>query len=208
MLSSFYWLSLPLDVFLSLKYNKHDPQNPSLDKSTIHMQVLLTLETNDPTSLCMKKNRIWPITKHNLNKMTHKVKPYTPHMLIYAFTAAAAVLIVFRRQVVQKVYSFLIREDLVPVGKHIYELTYYHKGKQYRIQFPRRRGPPHILRVTHEQDGTDITSTVMPFMGPFQDFHIIQYIPDGMQRAVFHTQYGTTQTYHQVLATAKSKYTN
>ncbi len=57
-----------------------------------------------------------------------------------------------------------------------YELEYYYGSKNYRIVYPKRRGPRSIVQVLTSDD-VDITKEVYEFLGPANNFHGIPTTP-------------------------------
>lgn len=103
----------------------------------------------------------------------------------------------YRFTLLQALGSLFRKEDLRPIGKNLYELTYYHKNKPYRLMMQTNARPKLITRITTSQ-GEDVSHEVMPILGPNQDFHRLLYLPDGLSTLVFETRYGTTKTFHQM----------
>jgi hypothetical protein len=77
-------------------------------------------------------------------------------------------------------------------GKNMTIFSYYHRGKQYKIAMKTKRlGPDEIVQVLDSQ-GTDLTSTVLPYMGPNQDFHAYLEYPIDLKDLVYITRTGQT----------------
>lgn len=64
------------------------------------------------------------------------------------------------------------KSPLEKISRTRYSLKYHHRGDQYKIIVPVRRGPHQrkLLKVLNEH-GHDVTEDVLPFSGPAEDFH-------------------------------------
>lgn len=103
-----------------------------------------------------------------------------------------------RNKIVSSLKPFLFRDDLVQVHKNLYELKYYHRGKPYKIYMVLKRGPSLISKV-RTQSGQDITSVVMPILGPNQDFHSHFKIPKDAKNLQYISRHGTTCNYSDLI---------
>ena len=85
-------------------------------------------------------------------------------------------------------------------NKDYYDLSYYWHGSPYQIRIlkPTPLPPSHykVLDEIRNGEGTDLTSQMVPFMGPKFDFHGIPYCPldFGHKTLIF---YWTDQSYHE-----------
>lgn len=57
-----------------------------------------------------------------------------------------------------------------------YIVNYPHGFTWYKILIPRKRGPCEIMDI-HDQDGNNVTDTILQFMGPGHNFHGIPTTP-------------------------------
>jgi len=55
--------------------------------------------------------------------------------------------------------------NVTKLDKGLYEVYYKIKGRRYRMLVSPERGPPKITHIT-DNNGEDVTDTVLPFMGP------------------------------------------
>jgi hypothetical protein len=55
-------------------------------------------------------------------------------------------------------------------------VSYVLNGKLYRMVVRPRKGPTNVLLITDEDD-EDVSDTVLPFMGPNQDWHYKEFSP-------------------------------
>jgi hypothetical protein len=80
--------------------------------------------------------------------------------------------------------SFLqyMNSTVKSVGRQTYIIAYVIAGKQYKMVIRPMRGASRVLQVSDE-DSKDITSYVLPFMGPAYDWHGIPLTPQ-----FFHAQ--------------------
>lgn len=81
----------------------------------------------------------------------------------------------------QKMYKSIEKVD-----KNKYILTYYLKGRTYKVVVSTRQGPSKIFQVL-DKDDNDVTDVVEPYLGPNEDFHGLRVTPGdlGYDRLVF-----------------------
>jgi hypothetical protein len=60
-------------------------------------------------------------------------------------------------------------------------VSYVLNGKLYHMVVRPRRGPTSVLLVT-DQDSNDVSDTIIPFMGPNQDWHGREFTPSFWQK--------------------------
>lgn len=77
-------------------------------------------------------------------------------------------------------------------------VSYVLNGKLYRMVVRPRRGPTNVLLVTDE-DHSDLSDLILPFMGPNQDWHNRQFTPDfwGKKSLSFELSTGDQKTFYQ-----------
>jgi hypothetical protein len=73
-------------------------------------------------------------------------------------------------------FSHWINNTIERYDKNTSILTYYLDGRIYKIVLDHRKGPPLVLLVT-DGDGEDVTTTVVPFLGPKRDWHKREFTP-------------------------------
>jgi len=75
-------------------------------------------------------------------------------------------------------FDFLqrINNSITRVDKNTSILTYTLDGRLYKTVLDHRKGPPLVLLVTDES-GDDLTSEVVPFLGPKRDWHRRDFTP-------------------------------
>ncbi len=56
------------------------------------------------------------------------------------------------------------------VSKGVYQVKYLHNNTEYIILLPVKRGPKKIFKIT-DKNGTNVSSKIVPFLGPNEDFH-------------------------------------
>lgn len=78
------------------------------------------------------------------------------------------------RMALSIIYDLLISSLSQPneklVGKNLFEVGYQLNDKPYKMIVRNRRGPCPISFITDEL-GIDITDHIIPYMGPFYDWH-------------------------------------
>jgi hypothetical protein len=69
-------------------------------------------------------------------------------------------------------YSFLqvINNSVEKLDKGKYRVNYVVDGKLYKMVVKSRRGPPSVLLVCDDQ-GEDVNTLVIPYLGPEENFH-------------------------------------
>lgn len=55
--------------------------------------------------------------------------------------------------------------------KNIYTLEFMHNNKSYRIAIPIKRGPKRTIDCILDEQGNDVTKSVVPCLGPNQDLY-------------------------------------
>jgi hypothetical protein len=82
------------------------------------------------------------------------------------------------------------------IDKNVSILTYVLDGKLYKIVLDHRKGPPLVLLVTDEKE-EDVTSLVVPFLGPKRDWHKREFTPAfwGKEQLSFELATGTNKTF-------------
>jgi hypothetical protein len=75
-------------------------------------------------------------------------------------------------------------------------VSYVINGKLYRMVERTKRGPTNVLLVI-DQDSNDVSDTILPFMGPNQDWHGREFIPSfwGKQSLTFELASGEQKTF-------------
>ena len=63
------------------------------------------------------------------------------------------------------------------IDKNKYEVSYVINGKLYKMLISPSRGPIPVLSVTND-DNTDLTDLIIPYLGPNNDWHGNKYYPD------------------------------
>lgn len=56
------------------------------------------------------------------------------------------------------------------IDRNVYELTYVINGKMYKMIIIPKRGPSPVLQISDDEQN-DVTSQVLPYMGPQYDWH-------------------------------------
>jgi hypothetical protein len=78
----------------------------------------------------------------------------------------------------------LVEEDSKKITFH-----YLYQDQQFSLQLRKSRGPkPFTVFLIEDNNGNDVTSCVLSFMGPSYNFHTIRYTPSelGFQTLYFH----------------------
>lgn len=100
-------------------------------------------------------------------------------------------------QMVVKLYWFqFIHNSLEYKDRHNIILSYVINGKLYKIVVGQKKGPVPVSSVIDE-DGTDMTGTILPFYGPNQDWHKRVFTPCfwNRRKLVFTMNTGETKTF-------------
>lgn len=63
-----------------------------------------------------------------------------------------------------------MNNTLIKIDKNTYIVTYVINGNIYKMKVKPKRGPSRVLMVTDENND-DISDSIMPYIGPEQDFH-------------------------------------
>jgi len=75
-----------------------------------------------------------------------------------------------------KCVLFLNRKNLERINDNSSILTYYLDGRMYKIVLDHRKGPALVLLITDENQ-EDITTKIVPFLGPKRDWHKREFTP-------------------------------
>lgn len=75
-------------------------------------------------------------------------------------------------------FDFLqkINNSITRLDKNTSVLSYTLDGRLYKMVLDHRKGPPLVLLVT-DNEGEDVTSEVVPFLGPKRDWHKREFTP-------------------------------
>ena len=94
--------------------------------------------------------------------------------------------------------QYLIKLHCIEVKKHVYDIEYMIHFNRYRIRVNYKHGPPPFDTFL-TKDGTDITSDILPYMGPNQDFHGITYTPNdfGYEEIIVESENGDKRTFQK-----------
>lgn len=57
------------------------------------------------------------------------------------------------------------------IDRNMYELSFVHNSVTYRFRFPRKRRPCNVVKVVDCENGQDVTTEFLQFMGPSHDFY-------------------------------------
>ena len=90
-----------------------------------------------------------------------------------------AIILISLKLIFQAIWiSFLqyMNKTVRNIGKNKYEITYVVEGKLYKLVVNVTRGPSPVLQVINESND-DITSTIMPYIGPDYNWHNSQFTP-------------------------------
>lgn len=84
------------------------------------------------------------------------------------------------------------------IDRKIYEVTYVIDGKMYKMIVKPKRGPAPVLQVSNEEQ-LDVTSTIIPYMGPEYNWHHNKLSPQffGYKSLTFELMDGSEQTYEE-----------
>jgi hypothetical protein len=87
----------------------------------------------------------------------------------------------------RQLYEHYVVKDSVEVHHGLYVVNYTHSNHNYKVVFPRMRGPCPFTSVT-TLDDIDVTNEVKTFMGPSYNFHGIPTTPGmlGYSKLVFY----------------------
>jgi hypothetical protein len=71
-----------------------------------------------------------------------------------------------------------VTKNMIIVKKNEYDVHYIYHGQLYKIKCKHISGPKYnqVLMITN-QDSEDITTDILPYMGPKYNFHNIHYTP-------------------------------
>lgn len=78
----------------------------------------------------------------------------------------------------QKIYH-----NIVPIDQNKYDVHYIYHGQLYKIRIMHKKGPQktQVLMIANDQL-EDISEDIIPFMGPKQNFHNLDYQPCHFQQ--------------------------
>lgn len=79
--------------------------------------------------------------------------------------------------------SFLqyMNNSVKKLDKKTYEISYIINGKMYKMIVKHDRGPCPVLQVT-DGEHEDMTDTVLPYLGPSNDWHKHKFNPDFFEK--------------------------
>jgi hypothetical protein len=97
-------------------------------------------------------------------------------------------------------FEFLqkINNSIERIDKNTSVLTYNLDGRLYKIVLDHRKGPALVLLVTDE-NSEDVTTLVVPFIGPKRDWHKREFTPKfwGKKRLYFELSTGENKTFSE-----------
>ena len=70
-----------------------------------------------------------------------------------------------------------LNKTVKKIGRNKYQITYVVEGKLYKLVVNVTRGPSPVLQIIN-QSNEDITSTIMPYIGPDYNWHNSQFTPE------------------------------
>ena len=91
-----------------------------------------------------------------------------------------AIILVSLKLISQAIWiNFLqyINKTVKKLAKNKYEITYVVEGKLYKLVVNVTRGPSPVLQVINESN-EDITTKIMPYIGPDYNWHNSQFTPE------------------------------
>lgn len=108
------------------------------------------------------------------------------------------IIIVSLKLIFQAIWlSFLqsINKTVKKINKNKYELSYIIEGKLYKLIVNVKRGPSPVLQIIDHLNN-DVSSDILPFLGPNYNWHNIQFTPDffGYKSLTFEISDGTEYT--------------
>jgi len=86
---------------------------------------------------------------------------------------------IFIQLFLKVIYILIIQKfskNLNKIKKNTYELTYSVNGKIFKYRFKIEKGPSKILQII-DNNNNDVTSEIIPYSGPMNDFHMTNYTP-------------------------------
>jgi len=93
-----------------------------------------------------------------------------------------------------------IAKNLEKKGKNEYDVHYMLGNRLYKVRVHTHKGPrcKQVLQVIDEGDN-DVTSAVLPYLGPLEDWHGKTYTPAdlGSQLLIFNMASGKTLCFHK-----------
>jgi hypothetical protein len=119
----------------------------------------------------------------------HKQKTH-PKAIFYMIKSISWILYIFMYQKIQK--------NVVYIQKHEYEVHYIYHGQLYKIKMigNSNLNKKNIIMILNQSD-EDITSDIIPYLGPKFDFHKITYQPKHFnhEEITFYLSNGETRTF-------------
>jgi hypothetical protein len=99
-----------------------------------------------------------------------------------------------------------LNKSVKKIDRHTFEITYVINGKLYKMRVKPKRGPSPVLQISNEEQ-SDVTDQVLPYMGPSYDWHGNTFSPDcfGHQTLVFEFADGSEITFEQKSTVSLSK---
>lgn len=84
------------------------------------------------------------------------------------------------------------------IDKKKVAIYYVLNGRLYAIVIKDHRGPPVVDKVL-DKDGNDVSSTVLPYLGPNHDFHGQKFTPKfwGYKKLTFHLLMDENKTFYE-----------
>lgn len=100
---------------------------------------------------------------------------------------------------VAKVYICqLFNGNVKKLDSKTFEISYVIHGHLYKMIAVPKRGPNNYVLITNE-DGVDVSDTIVPYMGPRYDFHRHPFTPRffGYKSLVFHSVNGDESNFDE-----------
>lgn len=74
---------------------------------------------------------------------------------------------------------FVSKNAKISGRQRYYDITYFFRDSSYIIRFPYKKGPRPIyhLKITTDNENEDVTSQILPFLGPDLNWHQQIYFP-------------------------------
>jgi hypothetical protein len=135
----------------------------------------------------------WPFIEGLMILYEMNLAKYKNHHGAAMYKTVETIVTILYMMLYQKLWK-----NLVVVGPGVYDVLYTMNAKLYRIRIFHKRGPRgrKVLQVINEAD-EDVTTDIVPYLGPMEDFHGIAYKPQslGHTQLTFNLNNGDTKTF-------------
>ena len=129
---------------------------------------------------CLYKSDTYNVIKDKLSEKYYKWRNLTNFISNTKDTNHLQTNLITIKILLQAVYIAFIQymnKSVVKLNHKTYEVSYSINGKLYKMIVSPKRGPEYILQVSNEKQN-DITSIVIPYLGPNYDWHNKSFTPN------------------------------